>query len=167
MGRWLIMGGPGFGKSSVVRELERRGYCCYYDPCTPEFFRGCMAELGTRDTHNYELNRRVLLKRIDHFLSSTGMCFFDRGIPDSLAYMENAPEEFWELARKHRYMNRVFVAPPWERIHETNAGRHESFEEAVELHNTLLRVYTKLNYELVELPLSGVARRAEFILARV
>ncbi len=164
---FLIIGGPGFGKSTVAKELERRSHTVFYDPCTPEFFKSCIGELGSRDTNNLELNKRILQKRVAQFESAPEeLCFSDRGIPDCLAYMHNPPEEFLKIIKAHQYQKIAFVTPPWKEIHEQHFGRLESFDEACKVHARLVKVYEDLGYTLIELPKVSVQERADFILAK-
>jgi len=93
--------------------------------------------------------------------------FSDRGIPDQLAFARyrgfQNPMELVENAKKYRYFPVVFVAPPWGKIYQQDQIRTESFEEACRIHETIIQTYHELDYELVELPLTTVSERVEFI----
>ena len=69
--------------------------------------------------------------------------FFDRGIPDTLAYarlIELDDREYIELAvDKYRYSEQVFILPPWESIYHTDKERKQSFDEAVDTYSVKAR----------------------------
>jgi len=168
--KWIfvVIGGPGFGKTTLVKALEAKGCHCEYDEKSRELIKK-MARRGIADTSGAAFNRAILMKRVEQYEKAPeGVSFFDRGIPDSIAYMAKAPDDFWEAARKHRYESRVFVASPWREIFKAEPGRAETaFEEAVRLHNRIVSVYTELGYSLVEVPKSPAEERAEFVLGAV
>jgi predicted ATPase len=168
--RHLIIGGPGFGKTSLVSKLKELGYNCEYDDKSRELIIKMFKENPEIDTSGVDFNREILNCRIDQFNSSSGICFFDRGIPDGIAYMNNPPSEFLETAKKYSYEKIVFVCPPWEEIFQTEKakGRAEnSFNDAVIVHNRICEVYNKLGYNLINLPKSSIKERVKFILEKI
>ena len=170
MNRTVITGGPGSGKSTLLSELAAAGFCCIPEAsraliqqkvamssnCVPWIDMACFASV-------------CLEKMISDFNSVSGEndAFFDRGIPDIIAYVQFAglevQDRFFNAAEFHRYADRVFIAPPWEGIYMNDQERWQSFEEASGLYDAIRYVYQKLNYELVELPLKSVSKRVEFI----
>jgi predicted ATPase len=94
--------------------------------------------------------------------------FCDRGVPDSLTYarlINLADERFLRSACDHYgYARRVFIAPPWQEIYATDTERKQDFAEAERTFERLSQVYEECGYELVELPKSSAAERADFIL---
>ena len=64
-------------------------------------------------------------------------------------------------------MRRVYLAPPWREIYETDAERRQSFEEAVRTYDLMTRTYEDCGYEVVRLPMIAVDKRAEFVLAEI
>ncbi len=93
--------------------------------------------------------------------------FFDRGIPDIIAYLQAAglpvEEEYQEALRKHRYAPIVFLLPPWQEIYVQDSERWQTFEEAIILDNHIRSVYQQENYQVVELPRSTIKERIRFI----
>ena len=95
------------------------------------------------------------------------LVFFDRGIPDILAYLNFAKtsplENFTQLDKTYAY-HKVFVTPPWKAIYRKDNERSETFEEAQEIHQHICHTYRQLGYEVVEIPYGIPSERAEFIL---
>ncbi len=165
---YVVIGGPGFGKTSLVKALHEKGFYCMYDSAT-DYIAELLEEDKNVDRNSPEFNRKIIIYRKNQYHSAPDkeICFFDRGIPDSLAYVNNAPEEFWETARRHGYMKTVFVAPPWKEIYENIPSRTESFEEACKIHKRIVEVYETLGYKVVDLPKASVAERVKFILKHI
>jgi predicted ATPase len=171
---YVLTGGPGAGKTTVLAELQRRGF-----PCLPEVARQIIQEQvqtgGTAvpwsDTARYA--KRMLERSILSFRERTPasqITFCDRGIPDTLCYFRligHDDAEAVTASMTYRYAHEVFLAPPWQAIYATDSERKQSFGEAVRTCNLMTRVYEECGYEIVELPLVSPAERADFILGHV
>jgi len=167
----VITGGPGFGKTRLIEELKQLGY-----NCSGEFARDLILSqqesggdiLPWKNAKLFQKN--ILQKRIAFFDSVTegSFAFTDRGIPDQLAFARyrgfRAPEVLIECAEKYRYAPQVFVTPPWPEIFTNDAIRTETFEEALRIHEFILKTYVDLNYQIIELPLLPVKQRINYLL---
>jgi predicted ATPase len=172
---FVITGGPGAGKTTLLRELERRGLVCAPEVAREiiqEQMRGGGNALPWKDR---ELFTRLMLDRsIDSFCKHTPTAittFSDRGIPDSLSYAHLiglADKEFLQKAcDEYRYASRVFIAPPWEEIYQTDSERKQDFDEAVRTWQQISQTYQECGYTLIELPKTKPELRAEFILEQL
>lgn len=98
---------------------------------------------------------------------STDYVFFDRGLPDVLAYMDyfDQPvnDAFNQICHDLSY-DRVFILPPWKEIFELNEIRFESYKELEELTDHLKKRYTYFGNPPVVVPKEPVADRVQFIL---
>ncbi|MFH1294376.1 MAG: AAA family ATPase [Candidatus Aenigmatarchaeota archaeon] len=170
---FVVIGGPGTGKSTLVKALEDKGYYCQYDDISRQIIEECVRKGRGVETDSYMFNRRLLEKRVEQFEKApeNKICFFDRGIPDGIAYMESPSEEFNEIARKYRYQPLVFALPPWKDIfrgRKHDSGRaEESFDEAIRLHEIIVKVYKNLGYNVIEIPKMTVEERAKFVVGEV
>lgn len=95
------------------------------------------------------------------------LVFFDRGIPDVLAYMDYYGQalqpEFIEAAESYKY-DFVFLLPMWEAIFITDEERFENYDEALKIQDCLQNSYTDFGYNLFKVPCDNVENRIEFIL---
>src|SRR5690606_2555377 len=115
-------------------------------------------------------SEKLLEGRIQQYLDSTQIddtiAFFDRGIPDISAYMDykgkEYPDTFYEANKKYKY-DKIFILPIWEEIYLSDNERYENLEEAREIQQHLIRTYTDLGYELIEVPKDTVDNRISFI----
>lgn len=119
----------------------------------------------------FQFNQDLLNRRIQHFQQSltvdTSPIFFDRGIPDVLAYMhffdQPYPNEFVEACKVHKY-DTIFITPPWKEIYVSDNERLETYEEAEEIHNALFQTYTRFGYAPIIVPKKPIDERVNHVL---
>jgi predicted ATPase len=174
----VITGGPSTGKTSLIERLGKEGFHCF-----PEVIRSMTLDAKNEAGLSYfttnpiavvpdplEFNRKIMDARMQHFKASTGMAlpvvFFDRGIPDVLAYMDYFDQEygpeFIDALESHRY-DSIFLLPMWQEIYTSDSERFERYEEALEIHKLLHQTYTRFGYRVVEVPKDTIERRVAFI----
>ena len=175
----VITGAPGTGKTSIVNGLERKGFYCFHEiirDMTSKAKQGGQSEEHISNPLVFvedalQFNKDLLHGRTSHYRASLQtnepISFFDRGIPDVLAYMDffdqSYGKEFTEPCEVHRY-DMVFMVPPWKEIYVSDDERLESFEEAEDIHHALMNTYTQFGYNPIEVPKDAVHKRIDFIL---
>jgi predicted ATPase len=172
--RIVITGGPGTGKTALVTALEEAGYSCFHE-IIREMTRSAKQDLAAKGPLANPLtfvddplsfNRAILKGRVAQFHSATELqepfVFYDRGIPDVLAYMDYFDQaydsEFTRPCRELRYDLAVLL-PPWRRIYRQDGERMESFQQACEIHDCLADTYSECGYEVVSLGTGSVPKR--------
>jgi len=134
----VITGAPGTGKTSVIKKLEAANYYC-----------------------------GRIKQYIDSLKKNNDIIFFDRGIPDVLAYMDFFKQEYtpqFTRACTTNTYNHIFLLPPWEEIYVSDNERFESFEEAKQIHYHLENTYHTYGYTIELVPFGTVQERVDFIL---
>jgi predicted ATPase len=172
---FIVTGGPGSGKSSLIEALHQRGY-----ERSIEAGRGIIQDQVAIEGRALPWHDRLLFAELmlswdmrSYHLAqnSTAPIFFDRGLPDTLGYLRllrlPAPAHMRKAADVFRYNRKVFIAPPWEEIFEQDRERKQDFEEAVRTYDSLVKTYQSLNYELIELPRSTLEERRDFVLNEI
>lgn len=178
--RIVITGAPGTGKTAVIEGLQAIGYHVF-----PEVIREFTAEeTATQETpqlatnpivfarDSEDFNRKLISGRTRQFLQGHDIAsrpvFYDRGLPDVLAYMDFFGQtygaDFLEVCRTHRY-DKVFLMPPWEEIFHADGGRFETYQQALALHESLIVRYTAFEYDLLEVPKGTIDERIDHILS--
>lgn len=171
----VITGGPGTGKSSVIRHLELLGHTCMH-----EVSREITAQAQSQGISQLFLEKpllfseKLLQARIRQFEESSqqgpATIFLDRGIPDVVAYMDyfktSYPRLFVEACQGYTY-EKIFLLPPWEEIYKTDNERYETFDQAMRIHRYLEKVYLSYGYNPIEVPLGSIAFRGDFILSNL
>jgi len=169
---YVITGGPGVGKTTLIKELFLRGYK-FVPEVAREIIRTEISNNGDalpwKDAKKYsglilENSVRDFLK----YMNVSDACFFDRGIPDTYGYeiLMNFEIDMnlLEAVRKYRYNTKVFILPPWEEIYATDNERRQDFETAVKTYRVLWQAYEKSGYELIEVPTLPIEKRADYLL---
>lgn len=128
---FIITGGPGAGKTTLLDALERAGFnrtieagraiiqdqVAISGPALPWLDPGLFAEamLG------WEMRSHYMAQ------DQQGPVFFDRGVPDVIAYLRlmewRVPAHVMKAASVFRYNPLVFIAPHWPRIFTTDSER--------------------------------------------
>ena len=169
----VITGGPGTGKSSLINQLLKLGYTCLEEisrQVTLNAKKEGIDQLFL--THPLLFSELLLKGRQQQFEDAnklpSNLVFFDRGVPDVLAYMDfigdTYPAYFIDTCKKIKY-DTVFILKPWETIYTSDNERYESFEQALEIHEHLLNTYKKFNYKLIDVPFDTIENRTNYILS--
>ena len=179
--RIVITGGPGTGKTVLVEAQESRGYFCFH-----EIIREMTQEAKNLETTNpmvnplafvsdpLAFNKRILEGRLKQFRRAEQVqqpfVFYDRGIPDIIAYMDYFDQvydgDFTGPCQQLRY-DLAVVLPPWKEIYRHDEERLESYGQAVQIHECLLRSYRDCGYEVFTLEPGTVEARVERLLERI
>lgn len=178
--RIVITGGPATGKTAIVDDLASRGYYCF-----EEVIRKLTVEAkdsgDITDAHSNPIalvsdsnafNTSLINLRINDFNDvktiKEKQVFYDRGIPDVLAYMSyfNQPisDSFNTICKTYKY-NKIFLLPPWEAIYTDDGERFETFEQAVDIYHKLKETYLAFDYYIIEVPFGTIEERTNFIIS--
>ena len=171
---YIITGGPGVGKTSVINELYNYGFQVVSEDAR-EIIRAQIQSKGealpwkNKDlyaSHMLQASIESYNKTLTNESSVT--TFFDRGIPDTICYMnmENIPisKHINNIVKRHIYNPNVFIMPPWKEIYTKDDERKQTWEEAEHTFYKMKEIYLKYNYILHEVPQGTVKQRVRFIL---
>eukprot|EP01133_Synstelium_polycarpum_P013121 gene13121-15429_t len=170
---YVFSGGPGSGKTTLLSELGRRGY-----PTVAEVARVIIREqmalrgiaLPWKDKKKYKM--LMLERSVESYKEiaarAKGPVFFDRGIPDTIAYsrlcgLEITPIER-EVVAACPYHHPVFMFPPWAEIYRKDQERKQDWAEAVETYGILRQTYLDYGYKVLEVPKVSVPERSRWLL---
>jgi predicted ATPase len=171
---FVITGGPGVGKTTLLQELQKRFFTCIPEVAREIIKEQVAAHGDALPWKNRELYLQMMFDRsVDSYLSAnnnnSSLIFFDRGIPDSLTYAEiigfEKTETMENVARHYRYNQNIFYLSPWKDIYKTDGERKQSWEEAVVISELNAEIYRRYHYTLIAVPNISPEKRADFILA--
>jgi len=168
----VLIGGPATGKTTLIDALKANGHHCFEEisrQVTVDAQKNGVKQLFLEDPIWF--SKQLLDKRVEQFLtaekSNKSVVFFDRGLPDIIAYLEyiksDYGQEFISACETHKY-DQVFILPPWKAIHQTDNERYESFEQLLEIHEFLKTWYIHFGYDLIEVKHGAVKERMAVIL---
>lgn len=179
--KFVITGGAGCGKTSVITELKRRGHTTMPEAAITAIdalsrLIGIDEQRRWRNSH-LDAFQALLLpmhRRLEAEATATaqGPVFLDRGVLDGLAYCEAAgvvpPPELSDLRMHSRpeYAAIFILAMPGRSQFEdrSHTGRADDFDGAVRIGGLLGGLYRGLGYTVHDIPYVPVAERAELVL---
>jgi len=171
----VISGGPGSGKTTLIALLQKKGYSIFeeysrsiiregfalghanYFKADPEGFSNALFE-----------GRKQQWERA-HILSydtAKPFVFFDRGIPDTYAYLQADGINIaaWKKQAAPFTYDYVFLLAPWREIYHTDKERMESFATAEKYYLHIKHAYEELQYPTHLVPKDTPNRRVDYIL---
>lgn len=167
----VITGAPCSGKTTIINELERRGYMTIAEVARAhiekELTKGkSISEIRSDESsfQNHILHEKL---KLENSLSKQQIIFFDRGVPDSIGYFKFHKLDYAQVLRKSlriRYKKVYFL----ERLRfQNDAIRSETEEDALLLQHLILNAYEQLGYEPVHIPEGPVSKRLDLILKHI
>jgi predicted ATPase len=170
---FVITGGPGVGKTTLLEELQKRLFTCVHEIAREIIQEQVAVQGDALPWKNKELYLQMMFDRsVNSYLSvnnNNTLIFFDRGIPDSLTYAEIIGFEKTGImnnaVRNYRYNQYVFYLSPWRDIYKTDEERKQNWEEAVATSELNAEIYRRYNYTLIDVPKDTPGKRADFILS--
>ncbi len=168
---YVLTGGPCAGKTTTIFEFEKRGYTVAPEPARlvidERLVAGESIEQIKRDP---SFLGSVVRKgvAIAQSVPAEEVCFFDRSVPDSLAYYKafNVPLD--------SVINEALAAVQYRKIFlldlvdfQNDEARDETPQQAMILHGLIREAYVEQGYKVVEVPVMPVSDRADFILANL
>lgn len=173
---FILTGGPGSGKTTLIEELSRRGFFSV-DEVARKIIQDEMA-LGGDALPRGNIGQRIekmIVRTIETYQDALKQrnepIIFDRGALDYVGYTYRTntpiPKELHQTALSLIYNKKVFLAPPWKEIYCNDTERKQSFEEALEVCDGLFKIYSDFGYEIIELPKKSVESRADFVISHI
>lgn len=167
----ILTGGPGTGKTSILKELKKDGFSCL-----AEMARKVIADNNEKDITNWvkthEFNVLVFNKMFArHNQVNNHLAITDRSLIDTVAYMNlfdlEVPQLMLERIGRVNYHKRVFIAPLWDEIYANDKERLENKEEALRIENSIKATYKEFGFELLEIPKLSVKERTNWIKSEI
>ncbi|GAE65822.1 AAA family ATPase [Chryseobacterium indologenes] len=171
---YIMTGGPGAGKTSLLEELEKQGFIIVpeegrriikeqmitHGNALPWMDRRKFAELMFKGSVNayQEMSKRT----------ANDTVFFDCGILDAIGYMRleklPVPKEMEIIACEMAYQKNVFIFPPWKEIYKNDPERKQTLEGAISTFECMRELYLEYGYNIIEVPKLSIQERAGFVL---
>ena len=190
MSKYVLTGGPSVGKTSVIKNLERKNYIVEHEVAREMIGErkksGKEWPIPKGDQNEFlEFQKNVLKRQLQlesGFNDNNSRIIFDRGLADSLAYcraFEYTPnDEIMNAARSMKY-NAVFlldILPP--HIYNKDKARHENYKTSQKIHSIIKTTYMEFGQKVIDVPafflgeeehqyLESVNKRTDFILEKI
>jgi len=169
--RVVISGCSGGGKSTLLDMMGANGFQVFQEPgrqIVKEQLNVNGTGLPWKDPMLFA--RLCLARCIDYYQAADENRFpalYDRSCIDAISALESMGCEdridHSNIITQYRYHKKVYFTPPWKAIFSTDEERRHSFADSVREYERLLKSYSNLGYEIVEIPKSDRATRYEYL----
>lgn len=166
---YVITGASCSGKTTIVSELEKKGYHVVHETARllieQEMEKGLTIQQVRKDELDFQ--KKVLLMKIEveKNLNKEKLVFLDRAIPDTRAYdtlYGISQNELLDDVLGECQYKKVFILEQLE--YAEDEVRIETKEQQYNLHRLLEEAYQKLNFEITKVPALPIEERVQFIL---
>ncbi|MEK9151314.1 MAG: ATP-binding protein [Patescibacteria group bacterium] len=166
---YIITGAPHAGKTTLIEALENLGHTVMFEAAREYIDEEMKMGKTIREIREDELEfqKKILAMKIEkeNKASREELIFWDRGIPDSMAYYEMlgvAEDPFLQKAMENAVYKKVFLLQPL--AYKKDYARTESEEQQRMIHELLKKAYLAHGCELVEVGGDVFEKRLESIL---
>lgn len=169
---YVVTGGPGCGKTTIVNLLRERGYNTTIEHARHFLYtqgiKGRTVEEVRKNQTEFQLG--VLNMQIEQEASipPEQIFFLDRALPDSLAYyrfLNLEPDKRLLIALEKIYYKKVFILDLLPLVNDHFRKEDEPAQKKI--HELIKAVYAALPFPIVEVPVLPPEERADFILKNV
>lgn len=171
--RYVLTGGPGVGKSTVISELAKRGYAVAPEAYTLLHNRAEKEQsLDTLLADPVKFRSKLMEEqlKIESRLNPEKSAFLDRSAIDVVAFGDHFKVEMSKELRdeaNRKYDLIFFLDPLPAKYYENTKVRRETPEEAELIHNDLKKAYKDRGYhpyQLIDVPFGTPEFRAQYML---
>ncbi len=165
---YVVTGGPNSGKTTLINKLASMGYLTSQEYSRffidRELKKGRVLDEIRKDSLKFQNDIIKVKLKLEHDAQKDKTVFFDRGLPDSIAYYKvlkiQMPKGLIELCR-NRY-RKIFLLDMLP--YRQDYARNESKKQAYRIHRTIRKVYEMLGYRIVRVPVISVEERARMVI---
>jgi predicted ATPase len=173
MKKYVLTGGPGIGKTTLIELLASKGFAI-----VPEASRSIIEEEKIKGSENLPwknlagfqalVAKRQLEAEEEAFKGKNECVFLDRGIVDGKAYSiygKTIHEPIIDASALKRY-DKIFILDKLPE-YKNDAERVEDHAFAQEIHDLLYKTYKDFGYEPILVPVLPPKERLEFVLRNI
>lgn len=169
---FILTGGPGSGKTTLIKELNNRG-CFSVEDVARKVIQDEIILVDENDLKSRI--ERMIVRSIDTYKvavqKQAKITIFDGAVLDYIGYADRTntsiSEELKNAALSLVYSKKVFIAPTWKEIYCNDSERIQSIDEAIAVYNYLFKLYLEHGYEIIKLPQASIECRADFVMNHI
>ena len=170
---YVITGGPSVGKTSLLSELAKLGYDIVPEAARTVIDEGLEGGLNLEairsDEKSFQEKVAIRKQHIEAARDPRHLTFFDRGMQDTVAYMQyynfDINPEIEKLMKASTY-KKVFLLEPLA-TYKADYARTEGKAFMKEVHDLLLTAYTNAGMNPILVPAAGLKERLKIILGEI
>ena len=168
---YVITGGPSSGKTTVLEELAKLGYLIYPEAARifidKEIAKGKSLKEIRSDEAKFQREVLKMKIRVENSAPKDKIVFFDRAIPDSIAYYQICGLNLKEVLKfcQNKVYRKIFFLE--QLPFDQDYARIEDNETIKKLNKLLKESYQDLGYEVINIPAMSVKERVQKILTEI
>jgi predicted ATPase len=169
---YVLTGGPGSGKTTLIKELKKRGHNTIKESARYYIEKQLAKGLSLKEIRKDERSFQEAVfrqKQIIHdALATDAITFFDRGYHDTLAYLkyyDHKIASFISETCKGITYKKVFLLDMLPYVKDS--ARIENQATALKLHQALAYAYQESGHDIIKVPVMPIQARTDFILNEV
>jgi predicted ATPase len=167
---YVITGGPCSGITTLVKRLHELGYYIV-DEAARSMINGykkygISGKEARKDEGFFQICVQAMKLEREKLIPKDKIVFFDRGVPDSIAYekLYGLDTKALEEISRDRYKGIFFLEQlPFKKDY----ARTEDEATAKKLNKLLLECYQDLGYQVVYIPITSVEERTKLVLSHL
>ena len=167
----IITGGPCSGKTKTIEYLAFLGYATVPEAARVlidiEEAKGKTINEIRHDEIKFQDRALKMKIEVENRIPIKRMTFFDRGIPDSIAYYQICGKNALSIIKniQKRKYKQIFLLDqlPFEKDY----ARIENEKLSNKLNHLLYKAYSDLGYNIISVPPQSIEQRAKFILNKL
>lgn len=175
--RYIITGGPGVGKTTILKHLEKLGEAVVYEAAT-DIIKQETAEGKVAPWTDPRFEETIIAlqekRQMEAALTKAKRVFFDRTPIDTLTYRlmsknkvtKELTNAVGNIMRERFYHETVFFIESLN-FYKNDEVRHETQKEALEIQNKLKETYTLLGFKIISIPSDSVEERVKKMLSHI
>ncbi|MFH1072553.1 MAG: ATP-binding protein [Nanoarchaeota archaeon] len=170
MNKYVITGGPGAGKTSVITYLQNQGIAILPEAARmvieeQEIMQGDLVPWKNRTG----FQRAIFQRQKDLEARINGQpTFLDRGFGDNIAYYTldgtDIPSDEMDAAKNANY-EAIFLLDPLPK-YVNDRARKEDEQTAQKIHQAIATAYERLGYTVIRVPVMPIEKRGDYILEK-
>jgi len=168
---YVITGGPSSGKTTVLNKLVKLGYVIYPEAARvfidQEMAKGKSLKEIRGNEVKFQIKVLKLKIEVEKAAPKDKIVFFDRAVPDSIAYYQICGLDSKEVLKfcQGRKYRKIFF---FEQLpFDQDYARVEGEGTIKKLNKLLKESYENLGYEVIKIPAVSVKERVKKILAEI
>ena len=168
--KYVLTGGPGTGKSSIILALEMKGDYVIRESAE-DYIKLRQAQGQQEPWTEPNFQDRILklqIQREARIPSDAKRVFIDRGLADGLAYESKGTKTYEKIRKETEKVmyEKVFLIEPIGSTEKTEV-RRENHEEAVKIGEKLNQLYKKLGYQPIKINSGHLEERVQEIMQKI
>ena len=175
--RYIITGGPGAGKTSIINCLQKQGYLTVPEAATEIIEEGLRKDIERpwkADDYHIKMYELISKRQMEVHNSSTPIAFFDRGHLDGISYILLQKRTLYQYvvdcvqaSINAQYFNkRVFFIDSLGFV-VPGPARTEGLKESLQKARCLEQNYRALGYDIIHIPPGLVEERTQLIIDHI